>query len=145
VNPFPLAWVGRAYAYHNPMDPFGGQRAGLFRPRLAQRIPRQIPDGRFDELFAALGSHRDRALLAFWICTGARASELLGVLVEGIDPGQQLVTVIRKGSRAVQQRRAEEAVSMGASMVSSPRAPSSFISTPLQPGRPCCRRYRRRV
>jgi len=103
VNPFPLARVGRAHAHHNPMDPFGGQRAGLFRPRLAQRIPRQIPDGKFDELFAALGSHRDRALLAFWICTGARASELLGVLVEGIDPGQQLVTVIRKGSRAVQQ------------------------------------------
>ncbi len=103
VNPFPLARAGRAHAHHNPMDPFGGQRAGLFRPRLAQRIPRQIPDGRFDELFAALGSHRDRALLAFWICTGARASELLGVLVEGTDPGQQLVTVIRKGSRAVQQ------------------------------------------
>ncbi len=103
VNPFPLARAGRAHAHHNPMDGFGGQRAGLFRPRLAQRIPRQIPDGKFDELFAALGSHRDRALLAFWICTGARASELLGVLAGGIDPGQQLVTVIRKGSRAVQQ------------------------------------------
>jgi integrase len=103
VNPFPLARDGRAYAHHNPMDLFGGRRAGLFRPRLAQRIPRQIPDGRFDELFAALGSHRDRALLAFWISTGARASELLGVLADGIDPGQQLVTVIRKGSRAVQQ------------------------------------------
>jgi site-specific recombinase XerD len=75
----------------------------LFRPRVAQRIPRQIPDGKFDELFAALCSHRDRALLAFWISTGARASELLGVLAGGIDPGQQLITVIRKGSRAIQQ------------------------------------------
>jgi integrase len=103
VNPFPLARAGRAHAHHNPMDRFGGQRSGLFRPRVAQRIPRQIPDSKFDELFAALGSHRDRALLAFWISTGARAAELLGVLAGGIDPGQQLVTVIRKGSRAVQR------------------------------------------
>jgi site-specific recombinase XerC len=103
VNPFPLARAGRAHAHHNPMDRFDGQRAGLFRPRVAQRIPRQIPDGKFDELFAALCSHRDRALLAFWISAGARASELLGVLAGGIDPGQQLITVIRKGSRAVQQ------------------------------------------
>src|SRR6266852_5675393 len=90
VNPFPLARSGRAHAHHNPMDGFGGQRAGLFRPRVARRMPRQIPDRKFDELFAALGSHRDRALLAFWISTGARASELLGVLAGGIDPGQQL-------------------------------------------------------
>jgi hypothetical protein len=103
VNPFPLARAGRAHAHHNLIDRFDGQRAGLFRPRVAQRIPRQIPDGKFDELFAALCSHRDRALLAFWISTGARASELPGVLAGGIDPGQQLVTVIRKGSRAVQQ------------------------------------------
>jgi len=103
VNPFPLARAGRAHAHHNPMDRFGGQRAGLFRPRVAQRIPRQIPDRKFDELFAALGSHRDRALLAFWVSTGARASELLGLLSGGTDPGQQLITVIRKGSRAVQQ------------------------------------------
>ena len=103
VNPFPLARAGRAHAHHNPVDRFDGQRAGLFRPRVAQRIPRQIPDGKFDELFAALCSHRDRALLAFWISTGARASELLGVLAGGIDPGQQLITVIRKGSRAIQQ------------------------------------------
>jgi site-specific recombinase XerD len=103
VNPFPLARAGRSHAHHNPMDLFDGQRAGLFRPRVARRILRQIPDGKFDELFAALGSDRDRALLAFWISTGARASELLGVLTGGTDPGQQLITVTRKGSRAVQQ------------------------------------------
>jgi site-specific recombinase XerD len=103
VNPFPLARSGRAHAHHNPMEPFEGQRSGLFRPKVAQRIPRQVPDGKFDDLFAALRSHRDRALLAFWISSGARASELLGVLTGGADPGQQLITVIRKGSRAVQQ------------------------------------------
>src|SRR5258708_3687278 len=38
-NPCPRARGGRAHAHTNPMDPFGGQPAGLFRPRLAQRIP----------------------------------------------------------------------------------------------------------
>ncbi len=103
VNPFPLARPGRAGAHRNPMDPFPRQKAGLFRPRVPRRLPRQIPDQVFNDLFARLPSHRDRALVAFWVSTGARASELLGVLCSGTDPGQQLVTVIRKGSRAMQQ------------------------------------------
>ncbi len=105
VNPFPLARHrrrGRANAHHNLMDTFTPGRSGRFRPRLTARVPRQIPDAMFDKLFAGLGSHRDRALLAFWISTGARASELLGATVADVDPGQQLISVIRKGSRAVQ-------------------------------------------
>ena len=57
----------------------------------------------FERLFAALSSHRDRALVAFWISTGARASELLGACQGDADPGQQMITVVRKGSRGVQQ------------------------------------------
>jgi integrase len=78
VNPFPLARGrrGRPRAHRNPMGPFAGQRVGRYRPKAARRVPRQIPDDRFDELFAQLGSHRDRALVAFWVSTGARASEL---------------------------------------------------------------------
>ena len=102
VNPFPLARPGRAHAHHNPMDPFPRQRAGLFRPRVPQRIPRQIPDSAFNDLFARLGSNRDRALVAFWVSTGARASELLSATCSGADPAQQLIAVIRKGSRAIQ-------------------------------------------
>ena len=79
------------------MDPFSKQRSGLFRPRVPQRVPKQIPDAVFNELFAGLGSNRDRALVAFWVSTGARASELLGVTRSGTDPGQQLITVTRKG------------------------------------------------
>jgi site-specific recombinase XerC len=85
------------------MEAFPRQKAGLFRPGAPQRVPRQIPDAAFNELFARLGSHRDRALVAFWVSAGARASELLGVTRSGADPGQQLITVIRKGSRAIQQ------------------------------------------
>jgi site-specific recombinase XerD len=70
---------------------------------VAQRPPRAIPDEMFELLFAALPSHRDRALVAFWISTGARASELPGACQGDADPGQQLITVVRKGSRAAQQ------------------------------------------
>lgn len=106
INPFPLARTrtsGRAHAHHNPLNPFTPERQGRYRPKIPARIPRRIPDDRFDELFRALGSDRDRALLAFWVSTGARAAELLGVRQRDADPGQQLITVVRKGSRAVQR------------------------------------------
>ena len=50
----------------------------------------------------ATNSVCDRALVAFWVSTGARASELLGVTAGDIDPGQQLITVMRKGTRVLQ-------------------------------------------
>jgi hypothetical protein len=106
VNPFPLdrgRRGERAGAHHNPMDARRDQRSGLFRPRLAPRIPRSIPDERFSELFARLTSHRDRALVAFWVSTGARAAELLGATAGDADAGQQLITVIRKGTQVMQQ------------------------------------------
>jgi integrase len=106
LNPFPLDPARRsrrAHAHHNPMDGWVRERVGRYRPKVPHRVPRAIPDRRFNELFAALSSHRDRALVAFWISTGARASELLGVRQCDIDPGQQLITVVRKGTRVVQQ------------------------------------------
>jgi integrase len=106
VNPFPLSrhrGAGRAGAHSNPMDVFVGQRSGRYRPKVVERAPRCIPDQGFDELFAQLGSHRDRALVAFWVSTGARASEMLGATAADVDPGQQLITVLRKGTRALQQ------------------------------------------
>ncbi|MET8865430.1 site-specific integrase [Nonomuraea sp. NPDC004580] len=42
-------------------------------------------------------------MLAFWVSTAARAEELLTARQGHADPGQQLVAVVRKGSRAVQQ------------------------------------------
>ena len=106
VNPFPLSRDrrgGRANAHHNPMEPFRNERVGLYRPRLVKRIPRCIPDEMFNRVFAELGSHRDRALVALWVSTGARAAELLGARCGDVEPGQQLITVVRKGSRAMQQ------------------------------------------
>jgi integrase len=99
VNPFPLARPrrdGRANAHHNPMEPYRDQRAGLYRPRVPRRVPRSIPDEEFDEIFARLPSHRDRALVAFYVSTGARASRLLSVTQGGADPGRQVIAVVRK-------------------------------------------------
>jgi site-specific recombinase XerD len=106
VNPFPLDRSrrgGRARAHRNPMEPFRDQRAGLYRPRLPRRVPRSIPDEDFNEIFARLGSHRDRALVAFYVSTGARASELLSATQGGADPGRQLIAVVRKGTRELQE------------------------------------------
>ncbi len=104
VNPFPLARrKGRAHAHHNPMEPYRNERSGLYRPRHVQRVPHSIPDEKFNELFAQLPSHRDRALVAMWVSSGARAAELLGARQRDADPGQQLITVVRKGTRAIQQ------------------------------------------
>lgn len=58
VNPFPLSRDrrgGRANAHHNPMEPFGNERVGLYRPRVAQRVPRCIPDELFNRVFCELG------------------------------------------------------------------------------------------
>ena len=106
VNPFPLDRSrrgGRAHAHHNPMEPFRSERSGLYRPRVPDRIPRSVPDSEFNEIFAGLPSHRDRALVAFYVSTGARAPELLSATVAGTDPGRQLITVVRKGTRELQE------------------------------------------
>ena len=106
INPFPLDRSrrgGRAHAHHNPMEPYRDERSGLFRPRVPSRIPRSVPDEEFNEIFARLPSHRDRALVAFYVSTGARASELLSATVAGVDPGRQLITVVRKGTGHLQE------------------------------------------
>lgn len=106
LNPFPLDRSRRdrrAHAHHNPMEPARRERAGRYRPRVASRIPRSVPDAEFNEIFARLPSHRDRALVAFYVSTGARASELLSVTQGGADPGRQLITVLRKGSGHAQE------------------------------------------
>jgi len=108
VNPFPLDRSrrgGRAHAHHNPMEPYHPEHSGMYRPAVPSRIPRSVPDEEFNEIFAALHCHRDRdrALVAFYVSTGARASELLSATRGGADPGRQLITVVRKGTRELQQ------------------------------------------
>ena len=106
MNPFPLSRArrgGRANAHHNPMEPYRDQKSGLYRPQVPRRVPRSVPDDEFNEIFAQLGSHRDRALVAFYVSTGARASELLSVTQGRVHPGRQVIAVVRKGSGEVQE------------------------------------------
>lgn len=106
LNPFPLDRSRRgrrAHAHHNPMEPERNERTGLYRPAVPVRVPRAVSDDEFNEIFARLASHRDRALVAFYVSTGARASELLSVTQGGVDPGRQLIRVVRKGSGAAQE------------------------------------------
>ena len=106
VNPFPLDRSrrgGRAHAHHNPMDRYRDERAGLYRPAVPSRVPRSVPDAEFSEVFARLPSNRDRALVAFYVSTGARASELLSAVQGGVHPGRGVIAVTRKGTRRVQE------------------------------------------
>jgi hypothetical protein len=43
------------------MEPHRNERVDLYRPRLPQRVPRSVPDDEFNEIFARLASHQDRA------------------------------------------------------------------------------------
>ena len=106
INPFPLDRArrrGRHGAHHNPMESYPDQRSGRYRPRLPSRVPRAVSDEEFNAIFARLPSNRDRALVAFYVSTGARASELLSATAGGADPGRQLITVVRKGTREMAQ------------------------------------------
>ena len=106
LNPFPLDVSrrrGRPHAHHNPMGEWMPERTGRYRPTVPKRIPRAIPDEWFNKLFASLPSDRGRALVAFWISTGARAAELLGMRQRDFRPGEQLISVARKGTQAVQE------------------------------------------
>ncbi|WP_335984049.1 tyrosine-type recombinase/integrase [Streptomyces sp. CA2R106] len=90
----------RPHADHNPLEPYRGEGRLRDNPQFPKRRPRPMPDERWNELFAALRSNRDRVILALAVSNGARASELLGVRGVDLDWGDQLVKVVRKGTLA---------------------------------------------
>ncbi|MGH3465389.1 MAG: tyrosine-type recombinase/integrase [Kribbellaceae bacterium] len=90
---------GRVHSHHNPMDDFMVRRRATYRQKVPRPAWRAIPDEAADALFAELRSHRDRALVSFWLSSGVRASELLGVRHGDLDAGAHTVTVVSKGTR----------------------------------------------
>lgn len=104
VNPVPQERTNgrRPNAHHNPLEPFRPQGRLRYNPPIPKRRPRVISDPRWDELFAALRSDRDRAIVAIVISNGIRAAELLGIRSADLDWGDQLVRVRRKGTGAEQ-------------------------------------------
>ncbi len=101
VNPVPQrrGHAGGAVSeHHNPMLPFERSRRARYRQRVPSSAPRSIPDAAVEQLFGALRTNRDRALVSFYLSSGVRASELLGLRLEWVDAGQRTIKVIGKGS-----------------------------------------------
>lgn len=104
VNPVPGNKARRAaLANRSPIENRQQHRRARLRPKVAVRQPRAIPDSQWDELFAQMRCTRDRALLACYVSSGARASELLGVRLGDVDWTRGQLWVVSKGSRARQQ------------------------------------------
>jgi integrase len=100
LNPVPENKSRRAALAHvSPIEAPGRFRRGRLRPKVAARPPRAIPDAQWDELFTRMRCTRDRALLACYVTSGARASELLGVGLADIDWQSGQLWVISKGTR----------------------------------------------
>lgn len=103
ANPVPASSARRArLAHRSPLEPPAQHHRAPLRQKSAELVPRSIPDDLATELLAAMRSTRDRALLALFLSTGARASELLGVTGDRVDWTRQQLWVISKGTRAVQ-------------------------------------------
>ena len=101
--PAPSRRGARVYAHHSPLEPFRSHRRAPYRQKQRPGPPRSIPDELFDELFGALGCHRDRAIVSFYVSSGARPSELLGMCGQHVHWGQNLISVVSKGSRLLEQ------------------------------------------
>lgn len=85
-------------AHDNPLEPFASR--GRYRTKLVTRTLVPSPTRSSSTVHAML-SHRDMALDAFYVSTGF-APRSVGASVGHADPGQQLITVIHKASRALQ-------------------------------------------
>ncbi|ROO60344.1 site-specific recombinase XerC [Micromonospora sp. Llam0] len=103
VNPVPVSFRRRALLSHrSPMEPVPVVRRAPLRQKQPDAPPRAIPDPLWDELFAALACVRDQALMALFVSSAARASELLGLTGDRIDWAGQRFWVVSKGSRLVE-------------------------------------------
>lgn len=92
----------RQNAHHNPMQPFHRGNRNLGRQKIPREAPKSLPDSVCDDLFVKLKYNRDRALVALFLSTGARATELLTVVGAGLDFGNNRIEVERKGGRHTQ-------------------------------------------
>ncbi|WP_342314635.1 site-specific integrase (plasmid) [Mycobacterium avium subsp. hominissuis] len=106
VNPVPtrVARDGDRYAaHHNPMRLLPTERRGDYRQKAPSLTPRHLSDADVDNVFRGLSSHRDRALIAFYLSSAARPAELLGLTNGMVRWDEQTITVLRKGTRVLQR------------------------------------------
>ena len=90
INPVPAQRTRRGTrpnAHRNPMQDFVIHRRANYRQKTPRSVWRAIPDEAAAALFDALRSNRDRALVSFYLSSGVRASELLGLRHGDLDAG----------------------------------------------------------
>lgn len=103
MNPVPAPASGaRRYAHHDPLGPYRPQQRAQYRQRVVDGPPRALSEDVVNRVFDALTSTRDRAMIALYLATGARANELLGMRGRDVDWGNQSIAVVSKGTRAYQ-------------------------------------------
>jgi site-specific recombinase XerD len=106
INPVPDQGGGRRerrHAHHNPMEPFVITRRSTYRQAMPRKLPRSMSDTLFEQLFGALKTNRDRALLSFYVSSGARPSELIGLHHRDVDVGRRTIRVVSKGTRLLEE------------------------------------------
>ncbi|SCF65389.1 hypothetical protein GA0115254_10962 [Streptomyces sp. Ncost-T10-10d] len=87
-----------------PLEPFRLHRRGAYRQKQGDPEPRTVSDSVIEDLFAALGCNRDRALFSMFPSSGARAAEMLGMTIDDVPPpGEGRIYVQSKGLGRVQQ------------------------------------------
>lgn len=96
VNPFTRG-AGRSAAYNSPFAPLRTTPREPYRQKLVHRVPRAIPDEKYELLFSSLRCNRDKALVTFYVTSGARASEILRLTAGDVDWGDSLITIKAKG------------------------------------------------
>lgn len=101
LNPFPRL-NQRQNAQHGPLEQSRRGPRDAYRQKTVRRVPRAIPDAKFEALFRKLRCNRDRTLLAFYVTSGARASEILGLRGADVDWGDSLITIRSKGGEVRQ-------------------------------------------
>jgi site-specific recombinase XerD len=106
MNPVPAQRArsgDRPHNHHNPMESFVIYRRANYRQKTPRPAWRGIPDDAAAALFGALRSNRDRALVSFYLSSGVRASELLGLCHGDLDAADYTITVTSKGTRLRQR------------------------------------------
>ena len=117
VNPFPLARGRdgqRPRAHHNPMEPHGAHPNRAVPAELARRVPRMHPRRQVQR---AVRRVCPVTVTGHWLRSGSRPAlgrpSCWAPTRGDADPGRQLITVVRKGTRALQQIPASPTPSCG--------------------------------
>jgi integrase len=124
VNPVPGTAQRRLLlAHRSPLEPLPPVRRVALRQKVPARQPRSVPDAMWAELAGAMRCTRDRALLACYVASGARASELLALRAEDISWQKMVLQLPRKGSDVLTAVRCR------------PRRPCCWPRTCVRPAR----------